>query len=111
MLISSAGHQGNPMTASKIKGGGLVDQDRTVRLDRQNPSPGLSNLPHRADPDRGNIEPHILLRLGHLDHGKTTRRAEFSSPLNTTVRPLDRLHSKHRFPHDDHRLADIQPPQ
>jgi len=89
----------------------LVQDDRLAGLDGQRTGPGFGQRLNRAHADGGDVETHVLLRLGDLDHREPAGWTQLSRAANAFVRPLDGLDRQHRLAFDRHTLAHIDTAQ
>src|SRR5205807_2671407 len=73
----------------------LVEDDGPAGLDGQDaPAGPVHRLDGRAA-NRGHVEAHVLLRLGHLDDDEGAGAAQLAGTGNGAVGPLDSLDGQH----------------
>jgi hypothetical protein len=87
---------------------GLIHKNGFFRFDCQDGRPGLDQFSDGDHPDRGNIEPHVLLRFGDFDQGESTLRAQFPGAADAGVGAFDRFDRQHRSALDRDALAHVQ---
>src|SRR5690349_14896002 len=68
----------------------FLDQNGPARLDGEDRAFELSHHSYRVEPDRGNVEPEILLRLAHFD-GNEAVLAELAAAPDRRVGSFHRL--------------------
>ena len=102
-------HDGHPVTVGQGHRLFLIDHDGLAGLDGQHAAAGLVQRFDGVAPDRRHVEAHVLLRLGHLDHGETAGAAQLAGAGDGPVGPFDGLHRKDRALLDGHALADVEP--
>jgi len=71
-----------------------MDQDRLTCLDRNRFSAVKFHFLNGLRPNRGYVEPHILLRFRDLDQSETTSAADISRSSDTGVGSFDGFHRK-----------------
>ena len=74
----------------------LVEQDGHFAFDRQHAAARLAHRLNGVDADGRHVEPHVLLRLGHLDDREAATAAESARPANRRVGAFDRLTARSR---------------
>ncbi len=89
----------------------LVHDDRLAGFDSQDLSAGFDQCAQRAQTDRRDIEAHVLLRFGDLDHREAALRTQLAGSANAGVGSLHRLDGDGRQPFDDDRLAHVHASQ
>ena len=75
-------HDGNAVLVCEADKLRLIDENRAAGFDGEDTGAGGDERFDRTDPDRGDIETHVLLRLGDFDDGERA--------LTATLWPMSR---------------------
>ncbi|KAJ3050531.1 hypothetical protein HK102_012282, partial [Quaeritorhiza haematococci] len=102
------GDDGDAVAVGEGDDVGLVDDDGAVGLDGEDPAAGLVEVLDGGQADGGDVEPHVLLGLGHLHEGPAPGAAELAGAFDAAVGPLDGLDRQGGLLLDGDRLADVQ---
>ncbi len=73
------------------------------------PSPPAAAAIRGPPPGGGHVESHVLLRLGHLDHGEAAGRTEPAGAADALVGALDGFDRQRGLVLDGHALAHVEP--
>ena len=85
-----------------------VKQDRFVCFYGEQGTASLVHGAERTDPDRGHVEPHILLRLGNFYHCEAPCGTELPRAAYALVCSLYGFHRQHGAAFDGYALPHIQ---
>src|SRR5579862_8191876 len=90
-LFGLEGDDGNSEPVGQFDDIGLVEHDGQLAFDGQHAGAGFAHRLDRLDADGGDVETHVLLRLGDFDDGEAAAAAQAAGPSNRRVGPFDSL--------------------
>ena len=97
----------SPAASAASKNVVAVHHQRLAGVDRQRGRAGGLHRLDRRDADHRHVEPHVLLRLGHLDDARPGP-GDLAGAADHRVGPFHRLDRDHRLVLHDDRLADVE---